>query len=114
MQFKSAIKTMMLAACCLSGVMFASCGDDDDDSGLKFSATTVTVAPGKTQKVVVKGGTLPYTAKSADETTATVAVSKDTLIVTGAKASKTAITVIDKNKLSGSVAVNVSESSKKK
>lgn len=106
---------MMLAACCLSGVMFASCSDDDDDnnSGLKFSATTVSVAPGAQHKVLVKGGTQPYTAKSADEKTATVTVSKDTLIVSGVKAGKTSIAVVDKSKLSGSIAVNVAASTKK-
>lgn len=115
-QFKSTIKAMMLAlaACCLGCAMFTSCDKNDDDESLKFSPATVNVTVGKTQTVTVKGGTQPFTAKSADEKTATVTVSKDQLTVTGVKAGTTTINVVDKNKLTGALTVKVTAATTKK
>lgn len=48
-------------------VAFASCSDDDDNTpAIKFSPSTVSVAVGGTQSVMVAGGDGTYTAKSSD------------------------------------------------
>ncbi len=108
MEMKTIFKTMMMAACCLGVAVFTSCGDDDNNnSGLKFSVAKVEVAPGATANVTIGNGTQPFTVKSTDEKTATVKVDKNTITVTGVKEGKASIIVTDKNKLSGTLAVNV-------
>ena len=47
-------------------VAFASCSDDDNTPAIKFSPSTVSVAVGGTQSVMVAGGDGTYTAKSSD------------------------------------------------
>ena len=93
MEMKSIFKTMVMAALCLGTVTLASCSDDNGDknTGLKFSTTTVNVAP----------------RASAYEKVATVKVDKNVLTVTGIKEGKASITVTDKNKRFGTISVNV-------
>lgn len=108
MEMKSIFKTMMMAVCCLSAVMFTSCGDDNDgNSGLKFSVAKVDVASGDSVNVTIGNGTQPFTVMATDEKTAIVKVNKNIMTVTGVKEGKASIIVADKNKLSGTLAVNV-------
>ena len=109
MEMKSIFKTMVMAALCLGTVTFASCGDDNDDknTGLKFSTTKVNVAPKATAKVKIGNGAQPFTVKSTDEKIATAKVDKNIITVTGVKEGSTSITVTDKNKLFGTISVNV-------
>ncbi len=106
------IKLAAVALCCVCGMTLASCDKDDDpktSSKLKFSTEKAEVAVGKTVDVTVSGGTEAYTAKSGDEKTATVKVSKSVITVTGVKAGTATITVTDKNKLTGTFTVTVKE-----
>lgn len=108
MEMKSIFKTMTMAVCCLSAVMLTSCGDDNNDNaGLKFNVAKVEVASSLSVNVTIGNGTQPFTVKSIDEKIATVKVDKNIITVTGVKEGKTSIIVTDKNKLSGTLAVNV-------
>lgn len=109
MKMKSVFKTVVMAVLCLGTVAFVSCSDDDDDnnSGLKFSVTKVEVAPNASANVTVANGTQPFTVKSTDEKIATVKVDKNIMTVTGVKEGKVSIVITDKNKLSGTISVNV-------
>ncbi len=108
MDLKNLFKSVMMAACCLGVVSFASCSsDNDDDNGIRFSAYAVQVAPGATSKVLVGGGTQPYTAQSTDSLVAKVKIVKDTLFVTGVKEGKVSALVTDYSKMTGSVAIQV-------
>lgn len=107
MEMKTIFKTMMMAACCLGVAMFTSCKDDDDNSGLKFSVAKVEVASGATANITIGNGTQPFTVRSTDEKIATVKVDKNIITVTGVKGGKASIIVTDKNKQSGTLAVNV-------
>lgn len=105
------------AFCAVFAMSIASCSDDDDDnnaSTLTCTPSNVTVTVGDTQKVIVKGGKEAYTAKSGNDSTATVAVKKDTIFVTGVKAGKVTVVVADSNKVSTSLPVTVSEKSNTK
>ncbi len=108
MEMKMNFKTMMMAVCCLGATMFASCDKDDNkDSHLKFSAAKVELAPGATTNVTIGNGAQPFTAKSTDDKTATVKINKNIMTITGVKEGKASIIVTDKNKMTGTVAVNV-------
>ena len=109
MEMKSVFKTMVMAALCLGTVTLASCSDDNGDknTGLKFSTTTVNVAPSASTNVTIGNGTQPFTVKSTDEKVATVKVDKNVMTVTGIKEGKASITVTDKNKRFGTISVNV-------
>ena len=109
MKTKSVFNSIVLAACCLSSVMFASCSRDDDDkkAQLKFSAAKVEVIPTGTANVTIANGTQPFTVKSSDMKLATVTVDKNTLTVTGVKEGKGTIMVTDKNKVMGTLPFTV-------
>lgn len=110
MEIKTVFRTMAMAVVCLGAVVFASCSDDDDDNkGMKFSASKVEVGVGSTQTIGVANCTSPLTAKSSDEKVATVTVDKTTLTIKGVKAGSATIMVTDANKQTGSVSVNVKE-----
>lgn len=111
MTTKNSFKFMMLAALCLTGAVMTACSDDDDDNtqptALQFTKQSAQVKEGKTDTILVKNGAQPFEAKSADDKLATVSVKKDSIFVTGVKEGKTFVAVTDKNKLAGSVAVEV-------
>lgn len=68
--------------CAIFVAAFASCSNDDDNtSAIKFKPSTVSVAVGGTQTVMVAGGEGTYTAKSSDDKTATATVDKATITV---------------------------------
>lgn len=110
MEFKTIIKTMMMAAACLTTVAFVSCSDDDDDNRtMKFSTSKVEVGIGSTQTVAVAGCTNPLTVKSSDEKTAVVSVDKSAITVKGVAAGTAAITVTDAKKQTGTINATVKE-----
>lgn len=100
-------KTMVAIAAMTAVLALASCHKDDDHKTLKTSKAMIEVAVGKAETVTVSGGAEPYTAKSSDEKTATVAVNKNTVTVTGVKAGKATVTVTDKDKKTCSLGVTV-------
>ena len=59
----------------------------------------VAVGTGKSEMVMVKNGTAPYTATSKDNKVATASVKDNKITVTGLKAGTTTVTISDKNKL---------------
>lgn len=94
--------------CSICAFTVVSCSNDDDDTAkLRFSPNKVTLAIGGSERVIVKGGTQAYTAKTADEKTVTTSVDKDTVWVKGVKAGKVTILVTDAKKLTGSFDVTV-------
>lgn len=108
MKFKTVFKTMTLAVACLSAVVFASCGDDDDDNkSMKFSASKVEIGVDSIQAVGVANCTTPLTATSSDTKIATVTVDKTTLTIKGVKAGSATVMVTDANKQTGTVSVTV-------
>lgn len=76
-------------------------------AGLTFSKTSIEVAKDKEATITVSDGTAPYTATSKDTKVATVSVKDNTVVVKGVKAGKTTVTVTDKNKKTGTVAITV-------
>lgn len=107
MEFKNVLTSVVVAACCLGS--FVSCSDDDDNKQIYFSAYSVQVAPQDTVKVLMAGGTQPYTATSSDNTIAEVKTDKDTLFVMGVKDGKISVMVKDKDQLTNSISVNVTK-----
>lgn len=100
---------MLLAAVCLTTATMTSCDDNDDNAKvLKCNPSGVTVAPNYAATATISGGTSPYTVSSSDAKIATATVSGATLTVTGVKEGIANITITDKNKLTGSLAVKVS------
>lgn len=94
--------------CAIFVAAFASCSNDDDNtSAIKFKPSTVSVAVGGTQTVMVAGGDGTYTAKSSDDKTATAIVDKATITVKGIKAGKAMVIVTDSKKVTGSLRVTV-------
>lgn len=110
---KSFFSSVVMAALCLGSFAFVSCDKEENKttSQLSFSATKTEVQVGAAATVTVKNGTQPYTVKSSDEKIATVKVDKATITVTGVAAGKATITVTDKNKLTGTISVEVKASS---
>lgn len=86
---------------------FASCSDDDDDSGLRCNPSRVAVEVGSTMRVKVSGGTKPYTATSGNTAVVTIKVEKDSVYVTGVKEGTAAITIKDAGKLTTTLSVTV-------
>lgn len=76
-------------------------------SDLDFDKKNVSVAVGKEETVTVKGGTKPFTATSKDTNIATVTVKDDKITIKGVKAGTTSITVIDKDKKTGTISVTI-------
>lgn len=109
MEIKTIFKSMMVATICLGTTMFASCSDDDDNDGMKFSASKVEVGIGATQTVTAANCTTPLTVKSSDEKTATASAEKSTITIKGVKAGTTTILVTDAKKQTGSINVTVKE-----
>lgn len=96
--------------CCAALTVTTSCSDDDDrQPTLTFTPGTATIAADSTARILVSGGTAPYTATTSDEQTATAAMAGDTLLVTGIKAGRAILTVDDANRLSGRLMVEVQE-----
>lgn len=106
MEIRSIFKATVLAACCLSSLMFVSC-KRDRSAEMKFNPAAVEVSVGKTATVAINNGKQPFTVKSSDEKTATAKVERNIMTVTGVKEGKAVITVTDKNKHTGSVAISV-------
>lgn len=106
MKFLKFVTTML--CCGALSLMAVSC-DKDDKPSLKFSPDKTTVAVGATATVTVSGGAEAYTVTSGDMKTATVTVNKNVITVTGVKAGKTTVQVVDKNKMSGQFTVTVTE-----
>lgn len=110
METKNFFKTMWVALCCLATFSMVACDDDDDNTitaSLKLSQTSATINPAATTTVTVSNGTSPYTVASSDSKVATAKVDKTTITITGVKEGTAVITVTDKNKFSGKVAVTV-------
>lgn len=96
--------------CCAALTVTTSCTDDDEKQpALTFTPGTATIAADSTARILVSGGTAPYTATTGDEQTATAAMAGDTLLVTGIKAGRAVLTVGDTNRLSGRFVVEVQE-----
>ena len=102
--FKSATAMML---CCLFTMTMASCDKDDDESTLKFTPAKVEVAVGSTASINISGGTEPYIITSSDIKTATATVAQNVITLTGVKAGAAIITVTDKKKQRGKLAVTV-------
>lgn len=92
-------------------IIVTSCDDDDDDNkgGLKFNPGKVEVEIGKTASVAITGGEEPYSIAGADQKIASVVIDKSTIAITGVAKGTTNITVTDKNKNSGTIAVTVKD-----
>ena len=74
---------------------------------LDFDKQQVEVAVGKEETVVVKSGKAPYTAMVKDNKIATATVKDSKIMIKGIKAGTTTVSVLDKNKLAGTVVVTV-------
>ena len=79
----------------------------DAASALTFDKPTVTLAINKTEQVTVKGGTGPYMAVVQTPTIASAEVKGNVITVKGLKTGATTITVNDKNKNVGTIAVTI-------
>ena len=79
----------------------------DAASALTFDKPTVTLAINKTEQVTVKGGTGPYMAVVQTPTVASAEVKGNVITVKGLKTGATTITVNDKNKNVGTIAVTI-------
>lgn len=76
-------------------------------SALSFDKQSVEVAAGKEDVVTISGGAAPYTVTTKDAEIATASEKDGKLTVKGVKAGATTITVQDKDKKSGTIAVTV-------
>ncbi len=108
MEIKTVFKTMMVAAVCLGSTILASCSDDDND-GIKLSASKVELGVDSTQTIAAANCTTPLTVKSSDEATATATTEKATITIKGVKAGATTILVTDANKQTANISVTVKE-----
>jgi hypothetical protein len=79
----------------------------DAASALTFDKPTVTLAINKTEQVTVKGGTGPYMAVVQTPTIASAEVKGNVITVKGLKTGATTITVNDKDKNVGTIAVTI-------
>lgn len=100
-------KLAAMAVAAVFTMSMASCSDDDEEKGIRCNPSSLTMEVGTSAKVMIKGGTQPYTVKSSDENTATVKVSKDTLFVTSVKEGKATVAITDAAKLTTALPVNV-------
>lgn len=80
---------------------------DKVTKSLMLDKSMVAVGTGKSEMVMVKNGTAPYTATSKDNKVATASVKDNKITVTGVKAGTTTVTITDKNKLNATLAVTV-------
>lgn len=76
-------------------------------SGLDFDKKAVSVKAGKEDIITVKGGKAPFTATSKDAKIATATVKDGKIIIKGVKAGSTSVTVVDKDKATGTISVIV-------
>lgn len=74
---------------------------------LSFDQSSLSLAVGKDATVQIKNGTAPYTATSKDTGIATVSVKDNKITVKAVKAGQTTVSVVDKNKLAGTISVTV-------
>lgn len=110
METKKFYKFAAAILCTVFAIAITSCSNDDDNnSALKFTPSSVTVAVGASQTLDVSGGTEAYTVKSSDEKIAKASVSKSTIIVSGIKAGKAIVMVTDSKKASGTFNVTVAD-----
>ena len=68
MKTKNLLTFMLMAVFSLSGIVFTSCSNDDDDAkSLQFSVDKLVISPTVEYKITIENGTPPYTAKSVNE-----------------------------------------------
>jgi len=108
MKAKVIFQSVLVAAVCLTAAAMTACDDDEPSTKvLKTNPSALAVAPKYAATATVSGGTSPYTASSSNAEIATATVQGATLTVTGVKEGTASITITDKNKLTGSLAVKV-------
>ena len=108
MKTKNLLTFMLMTMFSLSGIVFTSCSNDDDDAkSLQFSVDKLVISPTVEYKITIENGTPPYTAKSVNEGAAAVNVDGNVMTIKGIKPGRTSIIVSDKNKLSGTIPVKV-------
>lgn len=76
---------------------------------LSFDKTTLSVGAKKEGTITVKSGTAPYTVTMKDTKVATATVKDAVITVKGVAAGKTTLTVTDKNKVTGEIAITVTK-----
>ncbi len=76
---------------------------------LSFDNSSLTVSIDKEGTVNVKSGTAPYTVEVKDTKIATATVNDAAITIKGVAAGKTTLTVTDKNKVTGTVSITVSQ-----
>ena len=74
---------------------------------LTFDKPAVNVTAGKEEVVTIKSGKAPYTVMSKDMKIATATVKDSKVTIKGVKAGTTMVTVTDKDKTMGTIAVTV-------
>lgn len=111
METKALLRMMLLVIYCLTSYVLVSC-DNDDKPDLKVSTDKVEVTAGKTVTVTVSGGTAPYTVISSDVKIATAMPTKNAITITGIKEGSVIITITDRKRFTGKVAVTVKENPK--
>lgn len=74
---------------------------------LHFDHTALSLAAGAQATVTVNNGEAPYAVTTKNAKTAEATVADNKITVKGVKAGKTTITVTDKNKLTGTITVQV-------
>ena len=74
---------------------------------LAFDKTELKIAAGKEATFAVKSGKAPYTVTVRDKRIATATVKDATVTVKGVKKGTTSVSVLDKDKLAGTVTVTV-------
>jgi len=108
MKTKNLLTFMLMTVFSLSGIVFTSCSNDDDDAkSLQFSVDKLVISPTVEYKITIENGTPPYTAKSVNEGAAAVNVDGNVMTIKGIKPGRTSIIVSDKNKISGTIPVKV-------